>query len=976
MAAPVFIHRGNTISQTSLSLLKKMRNLSTRLILSCLSALSLLLPVLAQGSEPGEIIPGYGWAAYIPAGNTIPFSLTWDNGTLVVVGYVVVPQPPSTVAFASRLDTNGLVSSYVQWQGSTSDWVFNGDYSVTKRAAVILTQQVTTSFGLRGFYVDGGSNERSIQKTGGGLSVKYLRFVPGTEDLLVTGSQARPTSGNDILYIKLDADGATKVQTSFGSPQSDNGISVTAISAQETLVLSSVQGSFDAGNANLTTGSTNFALTRMNGDTRVWTRIWGSNGGVDTPKKVAYDPETQMIVVVGEVRQSVAGKPIIGDLDVLVTCFDRDGNRTWTQIFGATGEDTVFDVIIHPITKAIYVVGATTGTVEQGVIKSRDIFLAKLSPNNGTVLWTTTYGSSRDDYPVAMVLIPELENTLYITGHTRGNFLGKSNPTGNYQGFVFSVPLDKPPTTSSVTTLALNPTQTSTNDPRGDNQLSLLELIAKYMVWVVAGSIVLVAMLIFILFRVLRRSCNATNTIAKSWDDAPGQDFFGSTKAKNDQPFDVFSATTDSVVGLKSRYAFDASNSDELRQTSTDKPSQARDYTTMPTLPRGESMSSAFPDDTYNGSESNMMSAQGSRYDASLDRPQSPTRQQTLTRQPTIARQQTMAREQSRILARQQTLAREPSQSLARQSTLAREPSQGRNLASRQPTLAREPSQSLARQRNDYASDASLQRGPTRSRTNLDSTMVGSRPSPPPPLPASASQGRLAAQSERQLNSLPSRQAAVGGGRGGATFASSQSRFGMYTGTDGGPASRNTPLPMSPSFELPVYGQPATTISRTPGFEPPVFSSTSFPGFEEPSSSSNSNSNSRPSMFSSGLDLTIFRPTTNPLFTDRKVLASAASTPRLAAGGVGGAPSSDFGSRSATMRQATSPPSPPHPSSPIRSSKKDRSRRSPGPDRNAQNASSSSRQPDQPSPGYTDPVEDDSNMEYSPASSRRDRYNM
>ena len=507
----------------------------------------LLAPFLVA-AQGGDIIPGYGWCTLFSATNTIPLSLTVDNdGSLVAVGYVVQPQPPSTVAFATRLQVNGSVTSYVQWQGAATDWILAADYSVPTQAAVILAQQITSSFSLRGFFVSSGNNERSIIKTTNGLRATQIKFASATDELMVTGIQVRANTGNDVLFLKLDSNSDYLVQAVYGSSLSDSGIATVAINEQETLVLSSVQGVFD-GNANMTTGSTNFALTRLNGTTRQWTRIWGSSGA-DTPKKVAYDPETGMVVVVGDVRQPVEGQLIVGDTDVLVTCFDDTGNRQWTRIFGMTGTDKAVDVIIHPVTKAIYVLGTTNGVAEKNVVKSTDIFLTKLGPVDGAVSWTTTYASSRDDDAVSMVLLPNYNDTIFIAGYTKGSFLGKLNPTGNFQGFLFSVPLNVAATT---TARVPGPTQTNTVGPQ-DADLSMGELIMKYLVWIIIGAAVLAICLIVGLYCLLRKSCFSADALAKSngmWGVMTAMSMPRFHNQNQNQPMDVFAATTDAMAGF------------------------------------------------------------------------------------------------------------------------------------------------------------------------------------------------------------------------------------------------------------------------------------------------------------------------------------------------------------------------------------------------------------------------------------------
>ena len=95
--------------------------------------------------------------------------------------------------------------------------------------------------------------------------------------------------------------------------------------------------------------------------------------------------------------------------------------------FGASGGRTQIIALASDGDGNLYVTGTFEGTLPLGpsVLLSagkRDIFVAKLAPDRGSVLWASAFGSVEDDDPTALTLDPaDGSGAIWVVGTFRGN---------------------------------------------------------------------------------------------------------------------------------------------------------------------------------------------------------------------------------------------------------------------------------------------------------------------------------------------------------------------------------------------------------------------------------------------------------------------------------------------------------------------------------------------------------------------------
>ncbi|MCP4132334.1 MAG: hypothetical protein GY754_15285 [bacterium] len=133
------------------------------------------------------------------------------------------------------------------------------------------------------------------------------------------------------------------------------------------------------------------------------------------------------IYIAGNTGGDLDGQTNAGDLDALLIKYKPTGEKEWTRLLGTGEEDSSRNIAIGS-DDTIYVSGWTRGlldgTSNPGGI---DTFLTAFN-SSGDNLRTRQFGSSADDEPLAMTI--DKDNNVYISGRTEGVLEGSTNPGG------------------------------------------------------------------------------------------------------------------------------------------------------------------------------------------------------------------------------------------------------------------------------------------------------------------------------------------------------------------------------------------------------------------------------------------------------------------------------------------------------------------------------------------------------------------
>lgn len=167
---------------------------------------------------------------------------------------------------------------------------------------------------------------------------------------------------------------------------------------------------------------------------RVWSTYFGSSTE-DEAARVAVDKEGNPIICgytsgLTNVASSGHQNFLAGSYDAFVAKFNDSGKRIWATYYGGNASGGIQDVgkaVAVDNDNNIYLGGTTTSTDNIGFRGFRDTlysknysdaFLVKFT-KNGTRIWGTYYGGSREDWG-AGVCADKLGN-IYLSGETRSN---------------------------------------------------------------------------------------------------------------------------------------------------------------------------------------------------------------------------------------------------------------------------------------------------------------------------------------------------------------------------------------------------------------------------------------------------------------------------------------------------------------------------------------------------------------------------
>ena len=173
-------------------------------------------------------------------------------------------------------------------------------------------------------------------------------------------------------------------------------------------------------------------LTRRNASTGTWdwTVLIGSpqnDVAWTVSTKPHGDPSRAAIYVGGDTFGSIDGQTNAGGQDGWVSKRSpHTGALMWTVQIGTPGEDSVRDIGWTYMTEDIFVVGYTTGNLngEQNA-GGQDAFVARLSHETGSILWTRLLGTSANEQ--AHGVYPYHNGFLYVAGFTGGSLDGHTN---------------------------------------------------------------------------------------------------------------------------------------------------------------------------------------------------------------------------------------------------------------------------------------------------------------------------------------------------------------------------------------------------------------------------------------------------------------------------------------------------------------------------------------------------------------------
>ena len=249
------------------------------------------------------------------------------------------------------------------------------------------------------------------QKTFGSNEDETALTITKTPDngfLLAGWNGIAVNNSTDILLIRTDSSGNKLWEQHYGGNGRETAYAVTATDDGHFILAGDT--------TSIGNGGDDCYLLKVDGNGNlVWDSTQGTSG-----TELAYDliqTEQGNLLTTGYTQSSQSKS-----WDILLTEFSSDGNLMWEKTFGDNGYDWGAGLTLTP-TGDILLLATVDKWKDQIAGSDLDLGLLKLSPQ-GEVLWQYTYGGTARDWGKAISLSPSGETLLagYTESYGAGNW--------------------------------------------------------------------------------------------------------------------------------------------------------------------------------------------------------------------------------------------------------------------------------------------------------------------------------------------------------------------------------------------------------------------------------------------------------------------------------------------------------------------------------------------------------------------------
>jgi len=259
-----------------------------------------------------------------------------------------------------------------------------------------------------------------------GIAIDDARNV-----LYVVGSttgdlNGQPNSGlNDFFITKYDTDGVHQWTVVNGTAFSDLGWDVAVDTAGDVYLTGMTEGALEG---NTQHGGRDIFISKYDADgVHQWTAQPGTNN-YEYGYGIAVDPGSNAYVV-GYSGAGLDGNTHLGQTDIIVTKYNTNGVRQWTQQLGTASFD-IGKAIAVDSSGNVYLTGDTDGVLGSAANGETDAFVAKLD-TDGAFQWAAQLGTGAEDWSYGIAL--DSEGSVHVSGYTAGTLSGNvSQGTTDY----------------------------------------------------------------------------------------------------------------------------------------------------------------------------------------------------------------------------------------------------------------------------------------------------------------------------------------------------------------------------------------------------------------------------------------------------------------------------------------------------------------------------------------------------------------
>ncbi|EGD72931.1 hypothetical protein PTSG_04662 [Salpingoeca rosetta] len=268
-----------------------------------------------------------------------------------------------------------------------------------------------------------------------------ILFLSGsTGDALVTGQSSHGKTDAFVAAVHPRTAKPTWI-TQLGTGEFDTATSVALDASRGRVFISGVVGNKAALPGHTSRGNSDIFAACLDAATGevLWTQQLGTSE-YDRADAIAVLPSTGDVVVTGSVRGSLPNHSISGISDVAVARLSgNNGSVMWTQQFGTNGFDSGLALAVPPSPgkdDRFYLAAAVEGPLEPNLPYGggTDIAILCMDSSDGEALWIQQLGSSGADTPYGLTLDPS-GVVLYVAAETTGS-LGSDGYPGTRDAVV------------------------------------------------------------------------------------------------------------------------------------------------------------------------------------------------------------------------------------------------------------------------------------------------------------------------------------------------------------------------------------------------------------------------------------------------------------------------------------------------------------------------------------------------------------
>ncbi|WP_246050435.1 SBBP repeat-containing protein [Leptospira langatensis] len=160
---------------------------------------------------------------------------------------------------------------------------------------------------------------------------------------------------------------------------------------------------------------------------KLWSRLVGVSGQLSVAHDIGVDPDRN-IYAIGSTSGELDGQTPIGQTDMFIIKYDKDGNKLWTRLFGNPAFSSFFssETLGQGITVDSngnsYIAGMVSGTKIFFTNAIQNSFIAKFD-TNGNLIWSNLEYLQDSTKCLANAQNPilGLNNAFFVTGYTLCN---------------------------------------------------------------------------------------------------------------------------------------------------------------------------------------------------------------------------------------------------------------------------------------------------------------------------------------------------------------------------------------------------------------------------------------------------------------------------------------------------------------------------------------------------------------------------